>query len=154
MTKLAVIRLKGRTNVPFRVRDTFKFLKLNRQNNCNVIDDTPSNRGMLKVVQNHATFGEIDEKTLAELLKTRAKKGTKPFSEKNLGELKFKNYSEFASAINSGKISLKKAGIALPFRLKPAVKGLGRLGLKKSFREGGASGYRGKEINSFIRRML
>ncbi|MBW3022557.1 uL30 family ribosomal protein [Candidatus Woesearchaeota archaeon] len=40
------------------------------------------------------------------------------------------------------------------FRLHPPRKGFGRKGVKKSFKEGGALGYRGDKINELIKRMI
>ncbi len=40
------------------------------------------------------------------------------------------------------------------YRLSPPRKGWGRKGIKYSYKEGGATGYRGKEIVSLIERML
>ena len=46
-----------------------------------------------------------------------------------------------------------KKGI-LHFALNSPKKGFGRKGLKASFKKGGAMGYRGKEINELITRMV
>ena len=40
------------------------------------------------------------------------------------------------------------------FALNSPKKGFGRKGLKSSFKKGGAMGYRGKEINELIKRMV
>lgn len=40
------------------------------------------------------------------------------------------------------------------FRLSPPRKGFGRKGIKTPFTMGGALGYRGKEINDLIKRMI
>jgi len=40
------------------------------------------------------------------------------------------------------------------FRLNPPKGGFERKGIKKAYSEGGALGYRGKEINSLIKRMM
>ena len=40
------------------------------------------------------------------------------------------------------------------FSLHPPIKGFEKKGTKKSFKEGGALGYRGEKINDLIRRMV
>jgi len=40
------------------------------------------------------------------------------------------------------------------FSLHPPIKGFERKGTKKSFKEGGALGYRGEKINDLLKRMI
>lgn len=40
------------------------------------------------------------------------------------------------------------------YRLQPPKGGFERKGIKKTFKQGGALGYRGKEVNQLIKRML
>ncbi len=40
------------------------------------------------------------------------------------------------------------------FRLSPPIGGFERAGIKKAYAEGGVLGYRGKEINKLISKML
>ena len=65
----------------------------------------------------------------------------------------FKDLKELAKAIYKGNVKYKDLPEVKPiFRLSPPVKGYE--GIKRSFVEGGALGYRGNEINKLIGRMI
>lgn len=49
------------------------------------------------------------------------------------------------------RVSLKKLEV---YRLQPPRGGFERKGIKKTFKQGGALGYRGKDINNLIKRMI
>lgn len=48
----------------------------------------------------------------------------------------------------------KREGKKKFIRLAPPLKGFERGGIKKSFKQGGALGYRGKNINDLLKRMI
>ena len=52
------------------------------------------------------------------------------------------------------KLLMDKKKDAKFFRLQPPKKGFGRKGIKISFKEGGALGYRKDKINDLVKRML
>ena len=65
---------------------------------------------------------------------------------------KFKSIDDFAKAFANFKAELKDIPNLEPvFRLHPPRKGYRKI--KRSFSEGGALGYRGKEIGSLLYRM-
>ena len=72
---LAVIRLRGPLRTPCEINDTFKMLRLNKVNHCVILEETPQILGMVKKVQNHATYGIINEETLKKLKEKRSDKG-------------------------------------------------------------------------------
>ena len=65
-----------------------------------------------------------------------------------------KEIEEFCKLVIDGKESLDKLEIKKVFRLKPPSKGFERKGIKMSFKEGGALGYRGEKINELLERMI
>ena len=67
--KLAVIRIRGEVRIVTEVHDTLEMLRLNKKNNCVIVEDTPSVMGMLRFVESFITWGPVDEKTLVELKK-------------------------------------------------------------------------------------
>jgi len=71
MGKLAVILLRGKVCTVPKVRKTMELLKLNRKHSCVILADTPQNKGMARAVQGFAAWGEIDEKTLSDLVKKK-----------------------------------------------------------------------------------
>jgi large subunit ribosomal protein L30 len=152
----AVIRLRGTVGVPRRIEDTLKLLRLKRRYWCNILPETDSVKGMLEKVKDFVTYGEIDKDTLVHLLRKRLRmkgNGNKKVSEEDLKKITgFNSFEEFADALISGKVKLKQFEALFPFfRLRPPSKGL------KSIKEHwpkGDLGYRGKEINELLKRMI
>ncbi len=141
----AVIRIRGTANITKEVRDTMHMLRLNKPNHCIVIPETDTNKGMLKRTKDYITWGEIDQKTLEELIAKRAKiSSTKKPDPKNLKTI--------TEQIKKGQI--KESGIKPVFQLSPPRKGFERKGIKKTFNQGGALGYRKDKINALILKML
>ncbi|MDP6647870.1 MAG: 50S ribosomal protein L30 [Candidatus Woesearchaeota archaeon] len=140
--RLAAIRIRGLIHVEGKIEDTLKMLRLHKNNYCSVVPNTSNNLGMLNKVKDYITWGEIDEETFNMLVEKRGEqfKGRET-DIKN--KLKYNNFFTF----NNKKI--KKY-----FRLNAPRKGFGRKGIKKSFQNGGALGYRGNTINSLIKRMI
>ncbi len=77
--KLAAIRVRGEVNVTGKKKALMISLGIGRKNNCVVLDDTPSIRGMLENVNHQITWGEVDDSTAKELKDKRGKEGSKTF---------------------------------------------------------------------------
>ncbi len=152
---LAVIRIRGRTGIRPQAEKTVGLLRLHRINHMVIIPESETTKGMLQVAKDYVTWGEIDRETLIELLKTRAllsgrKKLTEEFIKENLS---MNGYEELADALLEGKIKYGDIPNIVPlFRMHPPAGGLEYI--RKSVGEGGTAGYRGKDINKLIRRML
>jgi len=155
MTLIAAVRVRGKVNVNCTIRDTMKFLRLNRVNHCVLIPDTPQYMGMLKKAKDYITWGEAAPKTVRDLLVKRGRKiGDAPITPKYIRDVaEFKDINELTKAICSGKVIYKSLPEIKPlFRLAPPRKGYE--GIKRSYSEGGTLGYRGKNINELIGRMM
>ena len=74
MGKLAAIRIRRSFRAEESTVRALKMLGLHKKNCCAVIEDTPSNRGMLKKADRFITWGEISEETHKELVEKRGKK--------------------------------------------------------------------------------
>lgn len=151
----AVIRIRGKVNVNYSIRDTMKYLRLNRVNHCVLIPDTPYYAGMLKKAKDYITWGEVNPQTIRTLIIKRGRlTGDEPVTPGYVSKkTDFKDINELTKAIHRGKVDYKKLPEIKPlFRLAPPVKGYE--GIKRSFIEGGALGYRGKKINDLIGRMI
>ena len=151
----AVVRVRGTVNVRHDIKKTLEMLRLNRVNHCVIVEDTPSYRGMLQKAKDYITWGEIEKDTLAELIRKRGRLlGDKPVDDEYIrSATPFKSIDELAGAIIGGKIRYRDIPNIKPvFRLHPPKKGYE--GIKRAYTVGGALGYRGKEINDLIRRML
>lgn len=133
--KVAVIRIRGNVAIKTTISDTIKMLGIFRKNSCAIIDLDATKKGMLQKAKDYITWGEVDEDTVS-LLKEKRK----------------------SADGDHGKADLNKGGEdkqpRMVFRLNPPRKGFERKGIKVPFTTGGALGYRGKNINDLIRRMV
>ena len=150
----AVIRIRGRVGVRKEIEDTLKMLNLKKVNNCVIIPETPSFKGMLEKAKDYITWGEINKETLIALLKKRLRlRGDKRVDEKILKEVtNFNSFEEFANALLEGKVKLKDFEKFNPvFRLTPPSKGF--KSVKEHYPQGDL-GYRGEKINELLERMI
>ncbi|MEM5834402.1 MAG: 50S ribosomal protein L30 [Candidatus Aenigmatarchaeota archaeon] len=149
---LAVIRIRGKARK--EIEDTLRMLRLKHVNNCVILPETPSFKGMVQKVKDFVTWGEIDKETLVELLRKRLRAlGDKRVDEKILKEItNFDSFEDFASALLEEKVKLKDFEKLKPvFRLTPPSKGF--KSVKEHYPKGDL-GYRGKEINELLKRMI
>ncbi len=155
--RIAIIQVRGILGSRRKVRDTLKLLNLTRKNSCSIISSTNKAAvGMLNVIKDYVTWGEIDKETFVELLKKRGRlPGKQKLSEEYLNEKTKMDFDKFGEAFIAMKKELKEVpGLKLSFRLKPPVKGFERGGIKKPYSLGGVLGYRKEKINDLIMRML
>lgn len=154
--KLAVVQVRGIIGTNKRIRDSLKMLNLCRKNSCVVVDGNPSYVGMLNLLKDFITWGEVDEETLYLLLEKRGRvAGNKMLTDEYLKENIKIGLKDFASSLFNGNLKMKDVpGLKSCFRLCPPVKGFERAGIKKPFSMGGALGYRKGDINDLVRRML
>ncbi|MBI2101568.1 50S ribosomal protein L30 [Candidatus Woesearchaeota archaeon] len=140
--QLAAIRVRGITMVNSKIQDTMKMLRLYKNNFCIVLPNNPIYTGMLKKAKDYITWGEIDDETFKMLVEKRAEQfnGLEADSKNKI------KYNDFI-VVNNKKIKRY-------FRLNPPRKGFGRKGVKHSFKDGGALGYRGAAIKDLIKRMV
>ena len=151
----AVIRIRGLVNLKPDIKKTLNLLNLTRANHCVVLDETPSVKGMLQVAKDYITWGEIDQKTLTNLITSRGRLiGDKALTNDYLkSSTSFDTINNLSDAIINKKFLYKEIPSIKPiFRLNPPKKGFE--GIKRSFSNKGALGYRGKEINNLIERMI
>jgi large subunit ribosomal protein L30 len=150
-----VIRVRGQPDVNYNIEYTMGLLGLNKVNNCAVIPENPSTKGMLQVIKDYCTWGEIDEATLAKLIRERGKVvGDAPIDDAYLKEnSEFATVEDFAKAIIENNYKMRDVmGVKPIFRLHPPIKGYE--GNKRSYKNGGALGYRGEKINDLVNRMI
>jgi len=150
----AVIRVRGNVHMRHEVMKSLAMLGLNRVNRLTIIPESEANKKMLKKIEAYITWGEIENSVLVKALEKRAR--TSIAKKASLEFLKEKGYNSFeglAKKIEEGK-TLQGVGLKTYIPLKPPSKGYERKGIKKSFSIGGALGYRGKEINPLLERML
>ena len=151
----AVIRVRGTVNVRHDIKKTLQMLRLHRVNHCVIVEENETFKGMLQKVKDYITWGELDKDTLVELIKKRGRLiGDRPVDDEYIkSSTPYKSVEEFAEAILDGKIRYRDLPDIKPvFRLSPPRKGYE--GIKRAYSVGGALGYRGKDINDLIKRMM
>jgi large subunit ribosomal protein L30 len=155
MGAFTIIRLRGTQNLNPKTKDTLRYMRLNRVNHAVVLPTTETTRGMLQVAKDYVTWGEVDAATLAKVIKSRGRLvGDNPVTDAYLGKhTPFKTIDALAAAVVEGKFRYQDVPDVKPlFRLHPARAGLE--GIKRSVENGGALGYRGKNINELLGRMM
>ena len=70
---IAVIRISGIVKMNKDLEETMNRLKLRKKYACIILPEKPELLGMIKNIRNFVAFGTIDDKTLAELVRTRGK---------------------------------------------------------------------------------
>lgn len=152
----AVIRIRGTSNIDGRIKATLRMLRLETSNNCVILPETADVKGMLQKTKDMITWGEIDRATLTRMLekRLRAKGGNLKVSLKTLKEATgFDSFDALAGAILEGKLKMHKHDkVQATFRLTPPSKGFAAVNRHRT--DGGDLGYRGKEINALIERMI
>lgn len=151
----AVIRVRGQPDVNYNVDHTLKLLGLTRVNHCVIVPEDDVTKGMLQKIKDYVTWGEVSEETIADMIRVRGKvSGDEGLTDEYIKENSdFQDAEGMAKAIAGGEYRMKDVEGAKPvFRLHPPVKGYE--GNKRSYRNGGALGYRGEAINNLIARML
>ncbi len=137
--RLAIVRVRGVTGLIHGIELTLKNLRLYRKNYCVVVPGTKDYIGMINKIKDYATWGEIDDETYNMLIEKRKEE----YRGEENGE---KDGNKF--------IIVDGTRIKKIFRLNSPRKGYGRKGVKTSFKDGGALGYRGGKINDLIKRMI
>ena len=139
----AVIRIKGSVGMRDDVSDTLSMMRLNRKMHCVVLKETDNIKGMMQKVRSWTTYGEIDDNVLKQMIEKRGRKlGDKRLTKEEVGDV-------FNKLKETGKLP---TGIKPVFRLSPPSKGF-----KKSTKQHypkGELGYRGREINALLKRMI
>ena len=81
----AVIRVRGTVNIKPDIKKTMQLLRLTRANHCVLLEENEVYKGMLQIVKDYTTWGEINKETLTKMLSVRGKLiGDKPLTEEYL----------------------------------------------------------------------
>jgi large subunit ribosomal protein L30 len=153
-SRVVVVRIRGSVNVNKKLESTLGLLRLKKVNNAVIIDDRPNYKGMLQIVKDYVTWGEVDQDDVSLILKNRGElsgneKLTDEFVKKNTS---FKSINDFSGAYAEFKAELTDIpGLKPTFRLHPPRKGY--KGIKKAFSMGGSLGNRKNSIKDLIYKM-
>lgn len=151
----AAVRIRGTVNIKPDIKKTLKLLNLTKVNHCIIIDESPSTVGMLQTVKDYITWGELDKQILSKLISSRGKLvGDKKITEEYIKSItSYPTFEKLTEAITENKLKYKEIPSIKPlFRLNPPKNGY--KSTKRAFVNKGSLGYRGKEINKLIERMI
>jgi len=151
----AAVRVRGIINIKPDIKKTLQLLNLTRVNHCVLLEEKPSIKGMLQVAKDYITWGEVNKEVLEKLITNRGKlEGDKELTVNHLkSATSYGNMEKLSQAIIDNKFSYKDIPNVKPiFRLNPPKNGYE--GVKRSFVNKCALGYRGKNINKLIERMI
>lgn len=151
----AVVRVRGIINIKPDIKKTLQLFNLTRANHCVVLEEKPSIKGMLQVAKDYITWGEIEKDVLTKLITFRGKlEGDKQLDEKYIKSVtSYSSIEKLSQAIIDKKIKYKDIPNVKPiFRLNPPKNGFE--GVKRSYKNNGALGFRGEDINKLIERMI
>ena len=151
---LAVVRVRGVSDVFREIKETMELLHLPRNCHATLVDNRPAYVGMLKKAQHFLTWGEISKENIALLLKKWGRLvGNKKLTDEYAKEIGYKSLDELAEAIHKTKVEFNKLPRIKPvFRLHPPSKGF-KGKVKRSYTTGGVTGYRRENINNLVKRM-
>jgi len=151
----AVIRLRGTVNIKPKIKMTLELLNLNRVNHCVIIPQTPEYKGMLQIVKDYVTWGEIEPEMLARLMMAKGK----AVGKKDVDDDLIKEHSEYKSVIGLSKSIIGNKvkytdleWLSPVMRLHPPQGG--HRSIKRAYKNKGDLGYRGKDINKLVEKML
>ena len=142
---LLVVRLRGTVNVRDPVEKTLKLLHLTKRYRATMIPDTPSFRGMLKVIQNQVAWCEVDSPLVEELIRKRGRT-------RRLGKDQGVDVGEMAVSISAGRKRLEDHGLKPTFALSPPRGGF-KASSRRLYSQGGVLG-KNSELPELVRKML
>ncbi|MEM1930790.1 MAG: 50S ribosomal protein L30 [Sulfolobales archaeon] len=153
----AIVRIRGTADVPPDVEYTLRLLRLVRPFHAVIYPKSDSLEGMLKVVKDWVTWGEINKEVLKLLISKRGRVvGGKQISEEDIRRVfKVSSLDELVNELYEGRILWHKYEdfVKPVFRLHPPRGGF-KGSIKKPYGSGGELGYRGAEINSLLIRLI
>lgn len=155
MTLLAVVRVRGHAKIQHSAVYTMDMLKLNRVNHCVLIQESKTAKGMLQVVKDYVTWGEIGHEGAARILFQKGeivggKRLTDAYVKDNS---KYTSILSFAKALESGEAKMSDVkGLKPLVRLPPPRKGY--RSTRRAYVDGGSLGYRGADMWKLVDRML
>jgi large subunit ribosomal protein L30 len=155
MAALAIVRVRGHAKIRRQAVETMGMMRLHRVNHCVVLPQNATTKGMLGVVKDYVTWGEVTPDTLARLLFKRGEVvGGERLTDAYIKDnSKYQSILSFAKAVDKGEATMADVkGLKPVIRLPPPKTGYEST--KRTFPDGGALGYRGADIEKLIDKML
>ena len=154
---ILAVRLRGTAGDNPDVEKTMETLNLERTFQARLLENTPSNVGMLRSAKNLVAWGEVSPELLGQLIEKRGERyGNIEVDEGFVKHFRRTDIGDLAKAIVAGEVKLRQlslAGLRPKFRLHPPKGGFKR-SLRRAATDGGELGYRGEAINLLVKRMI
>ncbi len=157
MVLYAIVRVRGTVDVPPDVERALRLLRLVKPFHAVIYPKSPSIDGMLEVAKDWITWGEIDRATLRLLISKRGRLlGNKPITDDDVKKIfGLGSIDELVDSLLEGKILWHhyEDYVKPVFRLHPPRGGF-KGSTKKPYGSGGELGYRGREINRLLLKLV
>jgi large subunit ribosomal protein L30 len=154
---LLAVRLRGTAGDTPDVIRTMGSLLLEHTYNARLLENTPSNVGMLRAVKALVAWGEVTPDILGDVLVKRGERNGMDGVDEGFVRLLGKaSFEDLAKAVVAGEVEIKslyKAGLKPRFRFHPPRGGFKR-SLRRAATDGGELGYRGADINVLVKKMI
>ncbi|MCS7094862.1 MAG: 50S ribosomal protein L30 [Thaumarchaeota archaeon] len=150
-----VLRLRGPSGLSAETEYTLRLMHLHRSEWASLVKADASSTYMLNKVAPYVTWGEPDPEVLARLIRRRAETWNRTPVPDVLSKLGCEDELDLARKICTGELELRDfySNFKPYFRLHPPKGGFKR-SVKRMFGDKGEAGYRGKDINKLILKMI
>ncbi|WP_251331150.1 50S ribosomal protein L30 [Haloplanus pelagicus] len=148
----ALVQIRGEVNISGDIQDTLEMLNLHGVNQCTLVPETDTYRGMITKVNDYVAHGEPSADVVATLIRRRAEpeQGSADVTDEWIAEhTDYDDVDALAAALVDEETTLREQGLAPSIRLHPPRGG--HDGLKHPTVE---SGQIGKHTTEEIDRLL
>ena len=151
----ALVQIRGEVNISGDVQDTLNMLNLHAVNQCTLVPETDTYRGMITKVNDWVAHGTPSAEAVATVLRKRAEpaEGSADIDDEWLAEhTDYDSFEALAEALVDEETTLREQGLSPTLRLH-APRG-GHEGIKHPVIEGGELGkHTTEEIDGLLEAM-
>ena len=151
----ALVQIRGEVNISGDVQDTLNMLNLHAVNQCTLVPETDTYRGMITKVNDYVAHGEPSADVIAMLLRRRGEplEGSADVDDEWVAEnTDYADVDALAAALVDEETTLREQGLAPVLRLHPPRGG--HDGIKQPVAQGGELGkHSTEEIDTLLRAM-
>lgn len=118
----AVVQIRGDVNMTEAVEDTLEMLNLHGVNQCTLVPETDTYRGMLTKVNDYVAFGEPSDEVLETIIGKRGEPlaGDATIDDEWIAEqTTYESVGDLASALLAEETTLRDEGLSPTLRLHP-----------------------------------
>jgi large subunit ribosomal protein L30 len=151
----ALVQIRGEVNISGDIQDTLEMLNLHAVNQCTLVPETDTYRGMITKVNDYVAHGEPSADVVATLIRRRGEPetGSTDLTDGWVAEeTDYVDVDELAAALVDEETTLREQGLAPSLRLHPPRGG--HDGLKHPTVESGQIGkHTTEEIDQLLEAM-